>query len=292
MGLRSNLFFFWYTRDMNIDDFLEDLKNGTICTSIPSCDLYTKIQNSYYYNSDDYIYYGIDDEIFYESYVRFEEKYIKLEKVEEELQEVRRLLEDNDDDTYPPEVIEEHEEYVEKRKGNKYIKALKYRYDNRKKDSSIKYIYMFKVYEILNSLDLDEYEDCSYIINELIENLDCEGKEGTIYNISQEVVGDLLYDLNDLKEGIEYLENNMMDIYSLNNTKEQIIEKYFISKEKEYKENRSKKFNKRQDRENEYLNLLNSYEYRTKKMSKRDIAKILNVTPAAVTQFCKRHGIT
>ena len=60
---------------------------------------------------------------------------------------------------------------------------------------------------------------------------------------------------------------------------------------KKYKENTANKFTKRKNRENEYLELLNSDKYRKKEMSKRDIARALGVKPSAVTQFCKRHNI-
>lgn len=141
-------------------------------------------------------------------------------------------------------------------------------------------------------------EECNILISNLVSRLEyrilsCKSKSKKKLN--------LYYKLLDLKYKFGYFKNiNKLikydiSIYMLINIIEliqELIENYFNSREKEYRKNRCKKFNKRQDREDEYLKLLNSYEYRTKKMSKRDIAKRLGVSPAAVTQFCKRHGIT
>lgn len=183
------------------------------------------------------------------------------------------------------------------------VESRNYQVDTNITSSIIKHIYMFEIYEELDNLDMN-YDDCYFILNDLLERLDKEISEDKIYNIQLEKISDLVDDLHELQCLIEHIDfedifHNKDSIETAIAFKEGIIERYFLVREKiykenckkKYKENISNKFTKRKNRENEYLQLLNSYDYRTKRMSKREIATALGVKPSAVTQFCKRHNI-
>lgn len=179
---------------------------------------------------------------------------------------------------------------------HRYIEALEEKYFNNNENIINEYFYMYEVYETLDEIDcMLRYNDSEWDhVDRLIESLENNIK------IWECLHRPLNFDVNKIKSIIcdlkiiqEYIEMEEFDAaLEINN---RIIENYFESKEEKYEANRSKKNKKRksrEDREAEYFELLYSYEYRTRKISKRDIAKKLGVSPAAVTQFCKLHKIT
>lgn len=179
-----------------------------------------------------------------------------------------------------------------------YLKALESE-SNTKED---KYFHKYEVYEALDQIDCDiKHKDplCSnveYLIEELNNNIKIIENYDALYQYSIKLneIKDMIEQLEDMQEFIQYGE--LETALEINN---EIIKKYFDDKEESYREkdknkyrdNKAKNFTKRKEREEEYLMWLNSYKYRTKKITKSDIAKIMGVSKAAVTQFCKRHGI-
>lgn len=253
-----------------IDDFLKQLREGTIKTTIPSMDYYDNFikDNSYYT--------GLED---FHGWESMEENCNKLNDEKKEISEFMKDV-DNTDFLYNEE---------EKEENNRYIKALKYRYDNRKKYLDYKYFYRYEIYDRLNNLDLND-KFCILEIQILIDDLERNRDKCKSYNTRN--IDDLIEDLKSLKDDF-IIPLDSLDSYLdlASKAKNMIIEEYFISKEIKYRKARAEQFIKRKFRKEEYLNLLNSDEYLSKKMSKRGIAKRLGVSPAAVTQFCKRHNI-
>lgn len=182
---------------------------------------------------------------------------------------------------------------------NSYLKALESRTSKFGED---RYFHKYEIYESLEQIDcMLKHEDSLWDhVDYLIERLENNIKiiefydEPYKYSIKLNEVEDIIENLKDMQEFIEYGEfETALEI------NDSIVKKYFDDKEQIYKEKdkikyrktEAKNFTKRKDREEEYLRLLNSYEYQTKKITKSDIAKEIGVSKAAVTQFCKRHGI-
>lgn len=171
-----------------------------------------------------------------------------------------------------------------------------------------------KIYDYDVDLELDDIlhilytlycviELCNIRINCLISKLEyriatCKSKKRlSLYDKLLNLKENLIY-LN-IKNSFKLGRDYISEINYTINFIEDIVERDFLGREKiykenckkKYKENISNKFTKRKNRENEYLELLNSIEYRKKEISRRDIARVLGVKPSAVTQFCKRHNI-
>lgn len=241
---------------IDIDEFLEQLKNQTICTHMYYCDLYDEFKNNPYYEQ----WYGI----YYES-----------------------------------ELINEEGEGEDEKEGegevsNRYIKALKDRYYNRKKDLNCKYVYMYEVYEMLDNLQLDD-EFCIVEVEAILEDLNNEIEQNKIYNLNLEKTKELIKDLKKLiYDYIIYIDSDYSYLSEATDFKNYIIKKYFKSKEEEYGRNIKRKFKKRNKKNNkeDLLKLLDSDPYKNGQLTKKEIAKKLGVSPAAVTQFCKRNKIT
>lgn len=235
---------------ISIDDFLKQLRDGTIKTTISIMDYYDNfIKDNPYYK-------GLED--FYDWEEVMEESCNKQPEEKE-------------------------------KENNRYIKALKYRYDNRKENLDYQYIYMYEIYYSLINLDLDD-KFCICEIQILIDDLEKKRYKCKSYNSRN--LDDLIEDLKSLKDDF-IIQLDSFDSYLdlAINAKNNIIDKYFMSKEIKYKKARAEQFIKRKSRKEEYLKLLNSDDYINKKIKKSDIAKMLGVSPAAVTKFCKRHGI-
>lgn len=173
-----------------------------------------------------------------------------------------------------------------------YIKSLERRLDTNIKDE---YFHKYELYEALDQIDCmlecedSEWDHVEDLIERLTTNIEIIESYDELYKYSLNVdeIYSIIYDLNDIQECIKC--DDFETALEINN---EIIKKYFDDKEDTYRKKVNEEFAKRADREKQYLDLLDSYEYKTKKITKRDIAKILGVTPAAVTQFCKRHGIS
>lgn len=259
----------------DIDDYLKHLREGTIKTTIPSMDYYDNyIKDNPYYNK-------LED-----SFDLAEVMEDNCNKLTEENTEISEFMQDVDTISL---YNEEEQDDDEGEVSNRYIKALKYRYDNRKKYLDYKYFYRYEIYDRLNNLDLND-KFCILEIQILIDDLERNRDKCKSYNTWN--IDDLIEDLKSLKDDFIIPLDSLDSYLDLAiKAKNMIIEKYFNFKEKKYKDTRNEQFKKREVREEEYLKLLNSYEYLSKKMSKRDIAKMLGVSPAAVTQFCKRRNI-
>ena len=247
------------------------------------------------------------EEIKEEQSYLLEEQLIKEQDEEEKKQEYNVIYNDlleEDSDRIEEYRIEKYEssdkeiyledfiEFVESK--NTYIKSLKKRYENRIKDPSknLKRIYMYEVYEYLKNIlyFLKRHDDCKVEIIELIKKLENEGKETDLYNINSEKIYDLISDLKDLQEFIEYInfesKCNELNLFDSANTKIiEIISTYFWKKQRQYRDNRLDKFKKRKERKDKYIKLY------TSGYKQCEIAKIMGVTEPAVSLYLKRNNI-
>lgn len=275
---------------MNIDELLKDLKLGNIYTNIPSADFYDNfVKDNPYYQSR--------EEFYCEGEYKNEENYNKMIEEQDEIQKFNEELFEYYDELscLEHEVIEEKEHSSKKNKEiNRYIKALEYRYYNRKESSESEYIYMYEIYVVLKAFSCmaikqnlkSEYIDD--LIEQINNNIDIAERLENIYsyNINVEVLNSMIDHLEKIKF---YVDSNNFDDATIIN--DEFIEEYFESKENQYRSERAKTFTKRKNRQEEYEKWLYSYEYINGEITKNDIAKIMGVSKAAVTQYCKRHGI-
>lgn len=248
----------------DMDNFLEQLQNTSIPTNIPSMD-------------------------FYDNHIKDNPFYKKQEEYFEYLDEISDLY-------YEAKEEEEIEKYLnnEIEENNKYIKALKYRYDNRKEDLDENYTYMYEIYWELKYIGYyarrqilkSEYIDG--LIERIENNIDIAETAEHIYSYNIDVdFHNLIKDhLEEIKFHVDFYEFDHIAIVN-----DKFIEDHFESKDKQYKNNRAKQFKRKNNSVEDYKKLFDSYEYRTKKINKSDIAQILGVSKAAVSQFCKRHEI-
>lgn len=247
-----------------IDDFIEQMKDGSICTSIPSCDLYDKLKDKPYYNKY--------EDIYYESEEIGEEGINNLVKEQEEKFEFIKGLDFeeyyfNSQEENDSENDYDSEDDDEDNICNPYTLPSKHRYDNRKKDLDCKCIYMYEVYERLNELNVED-DFCMLDVQELINDLENEAIEGTVYNIQSTNIFDLIEDLKlFIDDYICHLESDYSYLESAKDFKKHIINKYFGYKGKSYQINRAIK--------KKYLKIINSDEYKNKKIDRKDIAKII-----------------
>lgn len=242
-----------------IDDFIEQMKDGSICTNIPSCDLYDKLKDKPYYKKYEDIYYESDR-------IREEANNKELEYQEQKFEVFGDLEEyycnseeENNSEDY--DYIEGDEDC------NPYILALKRRYDNRKKDLDCKCIYMYEVYKRLNELNVED-KFSMLDVQELISDLKNETGEYTIYNIKSINIFDLIEDLNlFIDDYLCHLEVDDSYLDPAKDFKKHIINQYFGYKGKSYQLNRAIK--------KKYLKIINSDEYKNKKIDRKDISKMI-----------------
>lgn len=171
-----------------------------------------------------------------------------------------------------------------------YIKVLEKRFETNIDDG---YFHKYELYEMLYQIDsMLEYEDSDwghveYVIERLENNIEIIETYDKLYkhSINLEEVYSIIEDLKEIKELIE--DENFNEAIIINN---KIIKRYFEDKEDKYRNKVNEKYHKRKDKEEQYFKLIDRY--KAKEITKKEIAKELGVTPAAVTQFFKRHGIT
>ena len=234
-----------------------------------------------------------EQEQIYQDYSEEIEEIEKRRKFDEECSkyEQEQIYQDYSEEIEEIEEIDNLEEIFEfAERKNKYIKALKKRYENRIQS---KEIYMYEVYKTLKySLYSARIHDdvCKEYIIELKDKLENEYEIGKVYNIDPNILSSLNDELEDILESSEYFnfEDKYADPNEFDNFEDKIfniISKYFLSKQKKYEENRSRKHTKRYERSRRYYELYNlGYK-------KCEIAKEMGVTPSAVTKFFKSNNI-
>lgn len=245
-----------------VEDFIEKMKERSITTSIPSCDLYDKLKDKPYYKKY--------EDIFYESdRIREEENNNLVKEQEAKFEFIKGLdfeeyyfnsQEENDSEN---DYYSEDDDDIR----NPYSLTSKYRYDNRKEGLDCKYIYVHEICERLNELNVED-DFCMLDVQELINDLENEVIGGTAYNIQSTNIFDLIENLKlFIDDYICHLESDYSYLDPAKDFKKHIINQYFGYKGKSYQLNRAIK--------KKYLKIINSDEYKNKKIDRKDIPQMI-----------------